>query len=86
MNLPFALVDKNTSTELPILIIHWIRKGGEGSASYQLGSSEITLSREVGSQSSSLIQITYGSSLNSSSVKGRIMMYGKPCLTLMGMT
>jgi hypothetical protein len=24
MNLPFALVDKNTSTELPILIIHWI--------------------------------------------------------------
>jgi hypothetical protein len=25
MNLPFALVDKNTSTELPILIIHWIR-------------------------------------------------------------
>jgi hypothetical protein len=25
MNLPFTLVDKNTSTELPILIIHWIR-------------------------------------------------------------
>jgi hypothetical protein len=24
MNLPFALVDKNASTELPILIIHWI--------------------------------------------------------------
>jgi hypothetical protein len=24
MNLPFMLVDKNTSTELPILIIHWI--------------------------------------------------------------
>jgi hypothetical protein len=24
MNLPFVLVDKNTSTELPILIIHWI--------------------------------------------------------------
>jgi hypothetical protein len=24
MNLPFTLVDKNTSTELPILIIHWI--------------------------------------------------------------
>jgi hypothetical protein len=24
MNLPFALVDKNTSTELPIFIIHWI--------------------------------------------------------------
>jgi hypothetical protein len=24
MNLPFALVDKNTSMELPILIIHWI--------------------------------------------------------------
>jgi hypothetical protein len=24
MNLPFALVDKITSTELPILIIHWI--------------------------------------------------------------
>jgi hypothetical protein len=25
MNLPFMLVDKNMSTELPILIIHWIR-------------------------------------------------------------
>jgi hypothetical protein len=25
MNLPFVLVDKNTSTELPILIIQWIR-------------------------------------------------------------
>jgi hypothetical protein len=25
MNLPFVLVDKNTSTELPILIIRWIR-------------------------------------------------------------
>jgi hypothetical protein len=25
MNLPFVLVDKNTSKELPILIIHWIR-------------------------------------------------------------
>jgi hypothetical protein len=25
MNLPFALVDKNTPMELPILIIHWIR-------------------------------------------------------------
>jgi hypothetical protein len=24
MNLPFTLVDKITSTELPILIIHWI--------------------------------------------------------------
>jgi hypothetical protein len=24
MNLPFVLVDKNMSTELPILIIHWI--------------------------------------------------------------
>jgi hypothetical protein len=24
MNLPFVLVDKNTSTELPILIIHWV--------------------------------------------------------------
>jgi hypothetical protein len=24
MNLPFVLVDKNTSTELPMLIIHWI--------------------------------------------------------------
>jgi hypothetical protein len=24
MNLPFVLVDKNTSTELPILIIRWI--------------------------------------------------------------
>jgi hypothetical protein len=24
MNLPFVLVDKNTSMELPILIIHWI--------------------------------------------------------------
>jgi hypothetical protein len=24
MNLPLALVDKNTSTELPIFIIHWI--------------------------------------------------------------
>jgi hypothetical protein len=24
MNLPLALVNKNTSTELPILIIHWI--------------------------------------------------------------
>jgi hypothetical protein len=24
MNLPFVLVDKNRSTELPILIIHWI--------------------------------------------------------------
>jgi hypothetical protein len=24
MNLSFVLVDKNTSTELPILIIHWI--------------------------------------------------------------
>jgi hypothetical protein len=24
MNLPFTLVDKNTSTELPIIIIHWI--------------------------------------------------------------
>jgi hypothetical protein len=24
MNLPFVLVYKNTSTELPILIIHWI--------------------------------------------------------------
>jgi hypothetical protein len=24
MNLPFVLVDKNTSTELTILIIHWI--------------------------------------------------------------
>jgi hypothetical protein len=24
MNLPFMLVDKNMSTELPILIIHWI--------------------------------------------------------------
>jgi hypothetical protein len=24
MNLPFVLVDKNTSTELPVLIIHWI--------------------------------------------------------------
>ena len=34
-------------------------KGGEGSASYQLGSSEITLSREVGSQSSSLVQRTW---------------------------
>jgi hypothetical protein len=25
MNLPFVLVDKNTSTELPILILHWVR-------------------------------------------------------------
>jgi hypothetical protein len=25
MNLPLVLVNKNTSTELPILIIHWIR-------------------------------------------------------------
>jgi hypothetical protein len=25
MNLPLALVNKNMSTELPILIIHWIR-------------------------------------------------------------
>jgi hypothetical protein len=25
MNLPLALVNKNTSTELPILIIHWTR-------------------------------------------------------------
>jgi hypothetical protein len=24
MNLPFALVDKNVPTELPILIIHWM--------------------------------------------------------------
>jgi hypothetical protein len=24
VNLPLALVNKNTSTELPILIIHWI--------------------------------------------------------------
>jgi hypothetical protein len=24
MNLPLVLVNKNTSTELPILIIHWI--------------------------------------------------------------
>jgi hypothetical protein len=78
MNLPFVLVDKNTSTELPILIIHWISKGGEGSALYQLGSSEITLSREVGSQLSSLIQRTCGSSSNSSSVKGHIVIYGKP--------
>jgi hypothetical protein len=83
MNLPFTLVDKNTSTELPIHI--GSGKGGEGSASYQLGSLEITLSREVGCQLSSLIQRTCGSSLNSLSVKGRIVMYGKPRLMSMGM-
>jgi hypothetical protein len=70
MNLPFVLVGK----------------GGEGSASYQLGSSEMTLSRDVGSQLSSLVQRTCGSSSNSSSVKGHIVMYGKPRLTSMGMT
>jgi hypothetical protein len=42
MNLPFALVDKNTSMELPILSYIGSGKAGEGSASYQLGSSEIT--------------------------------------------
>jgi hypothetical protein len=35
---------------------------------------------------SSLVQRTCGSSSNSSSVKGCIVMYGKPRLTSMGMT
>jgi hypothetical protein len=61
MNLPFTLVDKNTSMEHPNSSYIGLGKGGEGSASYQLGSSEITLSREVGSQASSLIQTTCGS-------------------------
>jgi hypothetical protein len=85
MNLPFVLVDKNTSTELPYSSYIGSGKGGEGSALYQLGSLEITLSREAGSQSSLLVQRTCGSSSNSSSVKGRIVMYGKPRLMLMGM-
>jgi hypothetical protein len=82
MNLPFVLVDKNS----PYSSYIGSGKGGEGSASYQLGSSEIMLSREVGSQSSSLVQRTCGSSSYSLSVKGCIVMYGKPRLTLMGMT
>jgi hypothetical protein len=35
---------------------------------------------------SSLVQTMCGSSSNSSSVKGCIVMYGKPLLTLIGMT
>jgi hypothetical protein len=57
VNLPLTLVNKNSQYSSYI----GLGKGGEGSASYQLGSLKIPLSREVGSQASSLVQTMCGS-------------------------